>query len=165
MKNISLILIGITIGYASTLLLQRRDLSTYDLNINDMGGNILAITSKAHPELGVVITSILSDEGEDQGRMSSIWLVDQSGIHVNFNDRDSDGIWDDRSYSTTNTTYSYAGKSGFPTMIFSDEDEPLVRIDDQYFKLMNVDGEHFIEKGSELVEVEYIHHSQFKMKE
>ncbi len=165
MKNIIIILVGIVIGSASTLFLQRGDLSTDDLYITDMEGKILTVTSKTHPKLGVVITSIVSDEDEDLGMMSSISLIDQSGISVDFNDRDSDGIWDDRSYSTTNTTYSYAGNSGFPTMIFSDENEPLVRIEDQYFKLMNIDGKHFIEKGSELVEVDYIHHCRFKIKQ
>ena len=97
--------------------------------------------------------------------MSDISLHDQSGIQANFIDRDSDGIWDDRSYSTTNTTYSYGRRSGYPDMIFDDDHKPLVRIGDEYFNLKLIEGKHFIEQENGLVELEYVRHCYFKIKE
>lgn len=142
-----------------------KDLSTDDLYIFSLKDFQLQIISKKNPELAVVIDSILSDEGGDQGMMSAISLLDQSGIHADFNDRDSDGIWDDRSYSTTNMTYYYGRKSGYPDMILGDDNRHLVRIEDEYFDLKLMDGKHFIEQDRAFVELEYVNHCSFRIKE
>ena len=136
------------------------DLSTEDLLIGDWEGSTLTIVSKKNPKLAVFITSV-----EGQNMMSEISLHDQSGIQASFTDRDSDGTWDDRSYSMSNTTYFYGRKNGHPDMIFNDDNKPLVRVGDDYFQKQLIDGKHFIERNGELIELEYIHHGYFKIKE
>ena len=185
MKNIIIILAGILIGSGSTLFIQHlkisekitilneingvdfggmkvKDLSTDALWISDMEGFILTVASKKNPGMGIMIDSVL-EEDEDQGVMSHISLMDESGVSASFTDRNGDGIWNDIDFSKDGVTYGYGRLNGFPDMIM-DDNGMKVRIGKDYFVHKNIDGKHYIETDGELVEVEYTHHYQFNIK-
>ena len=181
-----LILIGIIIGiigtvgfqeissrskpsYAEVRIIEEKmgikvnDLSTDDLYIFDWVGMQLQVLSKKNPAQGILISSVLTEDGE-QGLMSSISLLDQSGSSASFMDRNGDGVWDDIDFSKGKVTYGYGRLNGHPDMILTDN-EMIVRIGDDYYKHQRIDGKHFIDQDGEIVEVEYTKHYQFKIKE
>jgi hypothetical protein len=185
MKNITLIIIGIIIGSTVGVFVEKsirnnnqstpeaiqigkslggvevRDISTENLGIFDIGdGFMLQIQSKKNPKMAIVIQSIA-----DQEMMSGISLLDANGHLVSFTDRDSDGSWDDWSFSSENTSYLYGRMSGFPDTVLDDNKKSLVRINGEYFESELIDGRSYIRNNGKLIEIEAQKWGYFKTKE
>jgi hypothetical protein len=181
MKNIILILVGIIIiGSGSTLLIQRSnppakttilneingvdfvgmkatDLSTDTLNIVDLEGKILTVASKKNPEMHLFID--IQDEGFNQ-----LAIHDKNNTYASFMDKDSDGIWDFRDFSTDNITYAYGRGTGYPDTIIEGSNV-LVRIDGQYHEMLNKNEKQYISIGGRLIEIDAVKWGYFKIKE
>jgi hypothetical protein len=134
------------------------DLSTDNLNIVDFKGKFLTVAPKKNPNVYVFFD--LQGDGFYQ-----VALHDENGSIVSFQDRNSDGKWDDANFTSGNTTFGYEGLDGFPDHIMSDEGVKI-RIGEDYFNL-KIEGKIiYIEKDGEWIEVERIPNSfyQFKIK-
>jgi len=130
-----------------------------DLQVTRFSDRIYGISTR-----GKADTKIMIKHNPDQNIISEIEIMDNSSNSIDCVDMDSDGALDSWVFSTETDIYTYGRMSGYPDTVLIGDNEPLVRIDGEYYPFQKIDEKKFIEKDGELVELEYMPTRYFRIK-
>ena len=115
--------------------------------------------SKKHPEIYVYIDINLED-----GSVNQLAIHDKNGTCSDFMDKDSDGAWDVRSFTFNEILYTYGKGTGYPDIIIKNSNV-VVRINEQYYKVLKQNDKGYITLDGKQVEIDLEKWGYFNIKE
>ena len=181
MKKTSLIILGIIIGLLISFIFSNvrknqdlpidsevKESSQHGFKIGDLivsaESNLCVILSESN------LMPLIHIRFTDEGSITELRTFDNNLSNHSFFDSDQNGKWDYWSYVNKNERFFYDFYSGFPCTASVEgtnwlmANDILVRIDDEYFKLNEVDEEMFIEKNNQKLELEEYKPNLYRIK-
>lgn len=173
MKKIILILIGFFIGIIASFVFALYHIAPFYYVFNDKPllasiddlyvigvDNTYGITLQNNSNLIVSISV-----SPDRQVISDISIINSREYQdFSFSDTDFNGTFDRWVFSDEKSTFIYGRTNGYPDAIFSEPNELVVRIGDDYFITREIEGEKFIEKKGTLAEIAHITNCCYEIK-
>ena len=175
MKKLLLILIGVVVGIIASFIfaLFRLEPFHYAYVLDEEEKPSVAsvhdlMIVKADSFYGITLngdTNLIVNITVPSGQkvISNISIMN-CGNSFDFSDLDQDGMIDRWVVSNNKSSFFYGRTNGYPDTVFNEPDEIIVRIDEEYFPTREIDGEKFIQKDGDLVEIAHVGNQCYEIK-